>query len=801
MKISVNWLKDYIDFNISSEELFDKMTSIGFDIESVEYQRDLLKHFVIGRVIEISKHPNAEKLTLCKVDTGTKVLHIVCGAPNVDAGQTVCVALPGAIIPSGGFEIKKSKLRGEVSEGMICSESELNLGEDKGGIMVLENDKEPVGGQFSDYLGMDDVIIEISVTPNRGDLLSHIGVAREVVASLQNTQLTIKEFNDNFHYGDEINKFIKVEIENPEGCYRYCGRLIKDIKVKESPEWLKKRLTSVGIRPINNIVDVTNFVMLECGQPLHAFDYDFIEGNKIIIRNAGRTKKFITLDGKERGLRSDILLICDDKNPVALAGIMGGENSEIKNETKNVFIESAFFDPVLTRKSSKFLGLQTDSSYRFERGVDIEKVTWACNRAAELISELAEGQIIDGMIDVYPLKLTKRIIELRTEYLNKIIGSEFNKSEVKKKLDLIGIKCMDENNNRLVFEIPFHRYYDITQEIDLIEEFAKINGYDLIIPSEFDNLSYNITSLDYTSFGTKNFLREYFIGRGFKEIITNSLLDSKILKHFDEDYLEVANPSSVEMNCYRNNLFLGALDTVALNFNHKSTTLKLFEIGDVATTDANGYFPAINEKTILNLTLAGEYDLKALNQKQRDFDVYDMKGEVEMLLAKLNIDYYNINDYNYSEKFDFYIDYIVRDKVICKIFQIDNKKSEFFNINPDVIFCEIYIKELSAYINQSRRFKEISKYPYILRDLSIIVDKSVKSKSIENIIEKSGGKLLKKLRLYDIYDIKQDEKFKSMTYSLEFASDERTLTDEEVNQLQDKIINKLKKELNAELRN
>ncbi len=801
MKVSLNWLKDYIDVTLPIDELVKGLIGLGFDIESVENQADRLKNFVIGKVIERKKHPNADKLSVCKVDIGTgELLNIVCGAPNVDAGQTVCVAKVGAIIPNGEFEIKKAKIRGEASEGMICSANEMNLGEDHSGIMVLE-ERFPLGSPFSEYLGQNDIVFDIGVTPNRGDLLSHIGTAREV-GVLENKKIRIPEIKIK-ESAENINGFISVEIKNPKGCYRYCGRLVRNIKIKESPEWLRKYILSAGLRPINNIVDITNFVMLECGQPLHAFDYDLVGGKKIIVKDSKNISAFTTLDGKERKLRDDILLICDAEKPVALAGIMGGENSEIKENTVNVFIESAYFDPVLTRKSSKFLGLQTDSSYRFERGIDISRTPWACDRAAELIAELGGGEVASGLIDVYPNMPEKLRVELRIEYLNKIVGIEFTSRQVIELLEKIEIKFIEEKDGKLYFDIPSFRRDDLQREADLIEEAARIYGYEKLPDPEYDTMHFEEKTYSEGANRFDNELRAYFISRGFKEIIADTLVNEKYEKLFGEGYVRVLNPFSNEMNVLRTNLYIGALEAVKTNLNFKAHSLKLFEVGDVMKYGESGYnlVLGIEEDRRILLTECGEYDVESINQKSRSFDIFDLKGELQVLLEKLHIDNFKLNHYNYNEIFDFSTEFVIKDKIAARIFKFSDKYLKIFDIDKDVFGCEIFIDELIKNVSAYETYKEISKYPPVLRDLSVVVDRSVKVSDVEERIASVSEKLLKKLRLYDVYKLEGVSSDKiSYTFSMEFSSNEKTLTDEEINRLQEKIISDLKKKLNAELR-
>ena len=685
MKISLNWLRNYIDISLSVDELVKGLTDLGIEVESVENQQEKLNKFVIGKVIERSKHPNADKLSVCKVDAGTgEILNIVCGAPNVDTGQTVCVALVGAIVPNGGFEIKKAKLRGELSEGMICSAKELELGDDHSGIMAL-NTELRVGTPFAEYLKQNDVILEIGITPNRGDLLSHIGVARELGAL---TGKKIKEplLKNDFSGGD-INSKISVEIENTKGCLRYCGSMVEGITVKESPEWLKSYLNAVGLRPINNIVDVTNYVMMECGQPLHAFDYETISGRKIIVRSAGNDKKFKTLDSKERTLRDDVLMICDGEKPVALAGIMGGENSEISNSTTSVFIESAYFDPVLTRLSSKYLGLQSDSSYRFERGVDIDRTEWACKRAAELIAELGGGKVTAGFIDNYPNRLGKLNVPLRLSHLKRIAGVEYSSDTVKELLERIDIKFISENNGALHFEIPQSRREDLTREIDLVEDVIRLNGYDKIEIPEYDNLY-----LDTRDFANKEYdnlreVRKYIVGRGFKEVISNTLVEENFQKKFDENYVSLMNPSSDKMNVLRSNLYIGMFEVIKLNFENSNNSIKLFETGNSFRTDEKGNI--VENRSIL-LVVAGERDIKSFSEKQRNFNILDMVSEAEGLFGKLSVE--NIKKYDYNAQnalMDYSIEYKSRNNIICNIISFSGKFLNSIGIERPVIICQI----------------------------------------------------------------------------------------------------------------
>ncbi len=685
MKISLNWLRDYIDIDLTVEKLVKGLIDLGIEVEGVEDQSAVLKNFVIGKVVERVKHPNADKLSVCKVDAGTgELLNIVCGAPNVDAGQTVCVALVGAIVPNGGFEIKKAKLRGEPSEGMICSVKELNLGEDHAGIMVLDTQL-PVGTPFADYLKANDVILEIGITPNRGDLLSHIGVARELGA-LTGSQLKLPDAAIN-EDGTELSQAISVEIEDPKGCLRYCGSMVRGVKVKPSPDWLQKKLLAVGLRPINNIVDVTNYVMMECGQPLHAFDYDKIDGKKIIVKRAGSTAKFTTLDGKERKLRDDILMICDAEKPVALAGIMGGENSEISDSTANIFIESAYFDPVLTRLSSKFLALQSDSSYRFERGVDIERTKWACIRAANLIAELGEGEIAAGFIDSYPNKLEPLNVKMRSSHLNRIAGIEYSIEDAAKLLGKIGIRKLEGDNSEAVFEIPQARREDLQREIDLVEEVIRLDGYDKIAVPEYSQLYHDTRDFSGKEYDAISGIKKFLTGRGFKEIISNTLVDENLQKKFDAEYISLLNPSNDLMSVLRSNLYIGLFEVLKVNFENSNNSLKLFEVGNTFNYDADG---KIAENRNIMLVMAGEADMSSVDVKSRNYDIYDMIGEAEGLFEKLRV--VNIKKFDYyshNSVLESVVEYKTRNNTVARITGFSKKFLQSLNIERPVIVCEI----------------------------------------------------------------------------------------------------------------
>ncbi|MFN3269826.1 MAG: phenylalanine--tRNA ligase subunit beta, partial [Candidatus Kapaibacteriota bacterium] len=475
MRISFKLLNEFIDLQRDPKDIANVLTSIGFEVEEFIDFAEKYRNFFVAEVKSVEKI--TEKLSFCKVDNGKETVDVVCGAPNVANGQKVVLAMPGAIIPKGEFEIKPTVIRGYRSNGMICSEDELEIGDCADEILVLE-ESAPVGKPFSEYFGLDDVVFEIGITPNRGDCLSHLGIARELSAYFE-IPLRIPFFEMKENSDVNISQFVSVEILDTEKCPRYSAKLIKNVKVGESPSWLKSKLILLGLRPINSIVDVTNYVMMELGQPLHAFDFDKLALNKIIVRTASEGEKFVTLDGKERILDSSMLMICDGEKPVAIGGVMGGENSEITSDTRNVLLESAFFNPASIRRTSKKLGLSSESSYRFERGVDYDNVVFALNRAANLIAYLGNGELVSGNIDVYPNKIPRKFVSFRFERARNVIGADISNETMVNYLVHLGFKIADQKLGKVVFEVPSHRF-DVEQEIDLIEEVARFFGYDKI---------------------------------------------------------------------------------------------------------------------------------------------------------------------------------------------------------------------------------------------------------------------------------------------------------------------------------
>ncbi|MCU7492479.1 MAG: phenylalanine--tRNA ligase subunit beta [Ignavibacteria bacterium] len=799
MKISLNWLKDYVDLEgIASSEIIDKLTISGLEVEDVEEKGAEFDNIVVGFVKEKKKHPNADKLSVCAVSTGAEEFNVVCGAPNVQAGQKVAFAKIGAVIPEGGFKITKAKLRGEVSMGMICSEKELGLSDDHSGIMVLDNGFEP-GTPLKEALGLDDTVIEVAITPNRPDALSHIGVARDL-AAIFNRKVKLPEVNV-AEAGERIEKLASVEIQDNAGCPRYTARVIRNVNVKESPNWLKKKLTSVGLRPINNIVDVTNFILHELGQPLHAFDLDRLEGQKIVVRRASDGETFTTLDSKERKLTSNDLMICDAEKPVAIAGVMGGENSEVTNATKNILLESAYFNPSSIRKTSKSLILSTDASYRYERGTDPNITPYAANRAMQLMAELAGGEVQTGTIDVYPEKIEPMHVTLRFNQIERILGFGVEKGEVKDILLNLGLKSVMEGESELTFEVPTFRP-DIEREIDLIEEIARIYGYDRIPTVEKISITLS-GKTDQSAF--KDTLRDAANGLGFYEIISNSL-QSKEVASLTGSPVEMLNPLSVDMAALRTSLLPGALYAVAKNLNVGEKNLKLFEIGHVFNKLSEGEiksFKDFSETPDMMFTVTGKADTVSWYSKERAYDIYDLKGIVNSFLEKICLDNVLVDSYNLVENknFEYIFEKKYKDQVVGRGGLVRKDVLKKFDISQEVYCFEFNLSALAEIPVPQKRFKGLLKFPKVLRDCAFILDKNVTSQDVVGLIYKSSSNLLKKAELFDIFESRNLGPGKrSMAFSLEYYDENRTLKDEEVDKDFNRAVEAVIKQLNAEFR-
>ncbi len=805
MKISHKWLKKYIDFNLKPEQVVDGLTMLGLEVESVDDQAKTYDKFVVGEVVERTKHPNADRLTLCKVNTGKEVQNIVCGAPNVAAGQKVAVALVGATIPhnqhdpeGNPFVLERAKIRGVESNGMICSGFELGLGEDASGILVLDASAKP-GTPLAKYLGKNDIVYEIGITPNRADCLSHIGVAREIgILSKKTLRLPAFKVKES---KTPASRYAKIIVEDKKGCPRYSARILRNVKIGPSPQWLQDQLSAIGVRPINNVVDVTNYVCMEFGQPLHAFDYDKLAGHTIIVKRARQGEQFTTLDGKTRTLSAETLMICDAERSVAVAGVMGGGNSEIADSTTNILIESAFFDPSTVRKTSKLLGLSTEASYRMERGIDIGNTVFAVDRAAALIHEITGAEVLKGALDVYTRKRTALRIRLRTSRANHILGTSLTKNEVKACLGWAGIVAKPLAGDVLESTIPTFRV-DIGQEIDLIEEVARVYGYNKI---ETKTLS----SIDFSeavhSDGLETDIRNYFSNTGFNEMVANSLQDEATASLPGLPTVKMLNPVSLEMSTMRTSLVPGALQAVRHNRNYGNKYLRLFEIGKVYTTQRpqdNDPLSCYKEERRLLIVMTGKPVTAGIGVQPRETDILDIKGEAEALLTRLCLDKYRFISYDTRDALtDSRISIEINGVRVGFLGRVQEEVARKFDIDDQVFVCELGLEVLAGGMKPEATYVPLPKFPPVTRDLAFVVEDSVTQESLADAIRESGKPLLVSVVLFDEY---RDDKIgagkKSLAYALEFQSQDHTLKDQETDPVVARIVNAARTSCGAVLR-
>ena len=795
MKISANWLKQYTGFEINTDNVSDivhKLAILGFETESVEHIKNDYENFSVGKVIECVKHPNADKLSLCKVDVGTEILPIVCGAPNVAEGQTVPVALEGAKVKD--FTIKRTKIRGEESIGMICAGDELGISDNHDGIMVL-NDSLKAGTPLKKILGYEDYVLEFEVTSNRADALGYIGFAREF-AFLTDSKLKIPEFSleeSNVKASDNV----KISILDPDACPRYCGRVIKNVKVKESPDWLKQKLIAVGLRPVNNVVDITNFVMLETGHPLHAFDFDDVSGREIIVRKAVKGEKFTTLDEKEFDLNENILMICDAEKPVALAGVMGGMNSGVTEKTKNVLLEVAYFNLADVRETVKLTNLHTDSSKRFERGIDPNDSEFVINRAAALLTDLANGEVLSGIVDVYPQPVSETSIDLRLSRTDKVLGFNIGKDSIISSFNTIGLKTVIKDSDTLTVTVPTFRP-DITHEIDLIEEAVRLYGYDRI-----PEITLSTISLE-PDINTEEMLLDRSRGTlknlGMTETLNKSMVDGKYCAPFEKNPVKIDHPLNEEMNHLRNSLLVSLLQTADKNIRRKNENISIYEAGKIFFYDDKN----IVEKNSVAALLTGVKNFQSWNCPESKYDFYDMKGLTESFLSEFSRKDLKFVDGTELSYFDSgsTVSVFLNDRLIGCFGELSEKTLKVFDIEQPVFCFEFDIGNIE-HISRSCEFKimELSKYPKVIKDVSVLLDENDNAGRISDYIKKKAGKLLTSVTVVDLYKGEQVGKNrKSYTFRMCFQSVERTLKDKEIEKLFGNIITGLKKDLKLEIR-
>ncbi len=793
MKISYNWLKEYIDIDLSVDELAQKITDAGLEVEEIVAPPVIDDAVVVGYVESIEKHPDADKLNICSVNVGHEIRQIVCGAPNVKAGQTVPVAGVGAKLPVG-IKIKKAKIRGVTSFGMICSREELGLESHSEGIWPLDTDM-AIGEPLQRFLEKkQDYILDLFITPNRADCFSHIGIAREIAAFTgKNVKLPPLSFVEK--KSPATQDLIDVEIEYPKGCPRYAARVIQDVTIGESPEWLKTKLESIGQRSINNVVDITNFILNELGQPLHAFDYDQVEGHKIIVKKSSPGQKFTTLDSKERILPENTVMICDTEKPVAIGGIMGGLNSEVTSQTKTILLESAYFNPVNIVTSCRKLGLISDASQRFEKGTDYDQVIYALDRAAQLIAEVAGGTLCKGFVDVYPEPLHPPVIPFEPGRVNRILGTALDDAEIMTLLKSVKIIKTEKG-----MSTPSYRT-DLKEDIDLIEEVARLKGYDNLPTSTVEPVS--IEQMPKKNDMHLARMRTALLETGLQEIFTNSMV-SKAAGALEKNQQPVAilNPISDDLSTMRTTLLHGCLSVIGHNVKRNMPDLRLFELGRVFYSKGENVIPEQPIHCAIAITGNAEPGHWS-NPKPLKVDFFDLNGIIETYFEKLLLDRLEFVSYSNQSKFDAHQAVQIRynNKIIGEAGKVDSSIIKTYGFEKDVYFAELNASLLETLIKDSIKYKTIAKFPSSERDLAFIVDKNLPAAELLNFIKKQGGKILKDVSVFDLYSgDKVDAGKKSIAFRLSFQSDIKTLNDKEIDRIFKKIIQQAEKNYSAVLR-
>ncbi len=815
MKISYNQLKQYIDIDLKPEELSVILTDIGLEVEGLEEFESIkggLEGLVIGEVKTCEKHPNADKLSITTVDIGTgELLPIVCGAPNVAAGQKVVVATVGTTLYDGDkdFKIKKGKIRGEASLGMICATDEIGMGGNHDGILVLpENVK--TGTLAKNYFEHEkDIIFEIGLTPNRADGASHIGVARDLLAYFKhigkNTKLKKPDVG-NFKV-DNNNLEISVEIKDNEACKRYSGLTISEIEIKKSPSWLKNRLKAIGLQPINNVVDITNYVLHETGQPLHAFDANMIKGNKIIVKTLKQDTIFKTLDEEERKLNKEDLIICNKDEGMCIAGVFGGYESGVSDKTKNIFLESAYFNPVSVRKTSKRHALQTDSSFRFERGVDPNNTIYALKRAALLIKELAGGKISSDIIDIYPEPINNFKFDVLYSHIDRLIGKKIEHNVIDTILEALEIKIINRAEDKITVEVPPYRV-DVTREADIIEEILRIYGYNNIASSYSVKSTLSFAPKPDTN-KLKNTISDSLSSQGFSEAMSNSLTKGKYYEAENgfnkEQSVKMLNALSIDLNVMRQDLLFGSLEAILRNINYRSSDIKLYEFGQTykyKKSENKNPLKSYKEEQHLAISISGNKTPISWNSPEIKTDFYYLKSIVEGIFKRLNFDTTKMK-YIETEKdiFNYGIKHTISNKTLVEIGSVSNKYLSIFGIEQEVFYADINWDNTIKYLPEVPKYVPISKFPAVRRDLALLLNKDVKFSDIETLAYKTEKKLLKNISIFDVFeDEKLGENKKSYAVSFKIQDETKTLKDKQIDKIMKKFQYTFEKELGAELR-
>ena len=820
MNISYKWLKEYVDFDLTPQHVAEALTSCGLEVgglEEVQTIRGGLKGLYVGKVLTCEPHPNSDHLHITTVDLGKgEPQQIVCGAHNVAANQKVIVADLGCVLYDGDkeFVIKRSKLRGVESLGMICAEDEIGVGTSHDGIIVLPEDA-PIGMPAAEYYNLEsDWVIEVDITANRSDALSHYGVARDLYAWLKqnNYQTELHKPNCDAFEVDNESLTIDVEVKNTEACKRYACVSLTNCEVKESPEWLQNKLKIVGIRPINNIVDITNYIMMAYGQPMHCFDADMVAGHKIVVTTQPEGTKFITLDGEEHSLSERDLSICNANEAMCIAGIFGGKGSGTYENTRNIVLESAYFHPTWIRKSARRHGLSTDASYRFERGIDPNGQVYALKQAAILCKELAGGQVSMQIKDVYPEPIEGSKVVLTYDYVNSLIGKEIGKDTIKSIVTSLDMKIEAENENQIEILVPAYRV-DVKRPCDVVEDILRIYGYNNVeIPLQLKG-TLTIPTDEDRNRKYINLISEQLVGGGFNEILNNSLTKVSYYKdlnrYTEETTVKILNPLSADLGVMRQTLLFGGLESIVRNANRKNSNLRFFEFGncyhyDESKKEADKLIKAYTQDQHLGLWVTGKRVENSWAHPNEDASFYELKAYVENILVRLGLSLQAVTLVKGENNiFEDSISIVTKaGKIIAELGVVAYKLTKNMGITNEVFFADIYWDNLLKVVKKHVvEYKEISKYPAVSRDLALLVDKTVEFEQIKEIAYSTEKKLLKAVELFDVYEGKNlPEGKKSYAVNFILQDEQKTLNDKQIDSIMKKLIDNLTKRLNAELR-
>ena len=820
MNISYKWLKEYVDFSLTPQQVADALTSEGLEVDSLEEVpaiRGGLKGIVVGEVLECDPHPDSDHMHVCSVNLGEKEpVQIVCGASNIAKGQKVMVATIGCVLYDGDkeFKIKKSRLRGIDSYGMICAEDEIGVGKDHNGIIVLPQDTKP-GTPAAEYYNLEsDYVIEIDITPNRADACSHYGVARDLYAWLvrngYETSIHRPSVDDFKIDNEDLN--IDIEVENCEACPRYCAITVKDCEVKESPEWLKTKLETIGLRSINNIVDITNYIMMAYGQPLHCFDADMIKGNKVVVRTMPEGTPFVTLDGVEHKLSEKDLAICNAEEPMCIAGVFGGKGSGTYDTTKDVLFESAYFNPTWIRKSARRHGLSTDASFRFERGIDPNGQIYALKQAAMLAKELAGGKISMSIKDVRKEEAKDFIVDLDYEYAFNLMGKVIDKNIIKEIVTSLEMKILEDSDNGLKLAVPPYRV-DVTRPCDVVEDILRIYGYNNVeIPTSI-NSTLTIEGEEDRSHKLRDLVSEQLVGYGFNEVMNNSLTKTSYYETLENLSLnkavKIMNPLSSDLGVMRQTLLFGGLENIKRNLNRKIEDLRFFEFGNCYHYDASklsdNHMTAYSEELHLGMWLAGKREHNSWIKENEKTSIYELKAHVENVFRRLGVQAQalNISENAESDLMSVTLKYTAHNgKDIAVLGIVKHGILQKLDISGDVFFADINWTNLMKLTRKNKVvYSKLSKFPPVSRDLALLVKSDVKFADIERIARSTEKKLLKSVELFDVYEGKNiGEGMKSYAVNFILEDSEKTLTDERTDKVMKNIMNNLAREIGAQQR-